>query len=172
MIAALRQRPMGATASKASEIAGISLRHARKTLRRLADSGLVSSRDGTVPDGHRSVRKRLWRLTYSPECLTVIKHLPRQRAAMPEPAVGDAVPPQFWRLFWSGAQGSELSLARDEMHIAGTLIGSMDLSAEAWALRHASTKTLERLAGTRGYDSGDVHALIRSELRWRDSVPA
>jgi len=91
---------------------------------------------------------------------------------MSDPSVPGAVPPQFWPLFWSGAEGSELSLERDELHIAGTLIGSMDLSAEAWAVRSVSTETLTALAGTRGYDTGDTAKLIRSELRRRSRVAA
>ena len=153
-------------------MATVSERHALRSLQRLAAKGFAGSRDETVRDGHRSAAKRLWRLTYSPDCVRLVKHLPRHRAAMPEPAVHDAVPPQFWHLFWSGAQGSELSRSRDEQHIAGTLIGSRDLAAEAWALRNVSVGTLEQLAETRGYDSGDVHALIRAELRRRRNVAA
>ena len=169
---ALRQRPAGATIGKISEIAGITERHARRILHTLSATGIALSRVGMVRDGHRSATKRLWELTYTPECVRLLGHLPRRRAPMSEPSVSGTVPPQFWPLFWSGAEGSELSLERDELHIAGTLIGSMDLSAEAWALHAASAKTLAVLAGTRGYDTGDTAKLIRSELRRRNRVAA
>lgn len=169
---ALRQRPNGATLGKVAEIASISERQTRRILNALSEAGLACSRDGLVRDGHRSVPKRLWELTYSPECVRLLGHLQRRRAPMPEPVVRDAVPPQFWSRFWSGADGSELSLARDEMHVAGTLIGSMDLSAEAWALHAVSTETLTALSETRGYDTGDTARLIRSELRRRHRVAA
>lgn len=169
---ALRQRPHGATIGKVAEIVGTSSRHARRTLHQLETANLARSRDGQVRDGHRSRTRRLWELTYSPECVRLLGRLPRQRAPMPAPAISDAVPPQFWSRFWSGSEGSELSVSRDEMHVAGTLIGSMDLAAEAWALHTVSDETLETLAETRGYDTGDVHKLIRSELRRRSRVAA
>ena len=169
---ALRQRPAGATVGKISEIAGISERQARRILHELSAAGIALSRDGIVRDGYRSTVKRLWELTYTPECVRLLGYLPRRRAPMSEPSVPGAVPPQFWPLFWSGAEGSELSLERDELHIAGTLIGSMDLSAEAWALSSVSAKTLTALAETRGYDTGDTAKLIRCELRRRSRVAA
>jgi len=164
---ALRQRPAGATCGKIAEIAGISERHAHRILHDLSAAGIALSRVGVVRDGHRSTAKRLWELSYTPECVRLLGHLPRRRAPMSEPPVPGTVPHQFWPLFWSGAEGSELSLEHDELHIAGTLIGSADLSAEAWALRAVSAETLEALAGTRGYDTGDTAKLIRSELRSR-----
>lgn len=169
---ALRQRPHGATAGKVAEIAGTSSRHARRILQQLATAGLARSRDGQVRDGHRSRPRQLWELTYTPECVRLLGHLPQQRAPMPAPPVSDAVPPQFWSRFWSGSEGSELSVSRDELHVAGTLIGSMDLAAEAWALHTVSDETLATLAETRGYDTGDIHKLIRSELRRRSRVAA
>lgn len=169
---ALRQRPNGATVRKVAEITGISERHTRRVLHRLAEAGLARERDGLVRDGHRLAPKRLWELTYSPSCVRLLGHLPRQRAPMSAPPDSDTVPPQFWSLFWSGAEGAEVSLARDELHIAGTLIGNRDLSAEAWALQSVSSETLEVLANSRGYDAGDTGSLIRSELRSRRSVTA
>ncbi|MCQ3806096.1 MAG: transposase [Acidimicrobiia bacterium] len=167
---ALRQRPAGATVGKISVIAGISERQTRRVLHKLSTAGIALGQDGIVRDGYKSTIKRLWALTYTPECVRLLGYLPRRRAPMSEPSVPGAVPPQFWPLFWSGAEGSELSLERDELHIAGTLIGSMDLSAEAWALRSVSTETLTALAGTRGYDTGDTAKVIRSELRRRSRV--
>ncbi len=169
---ALRQRPAGATIAKISEIAGISERQTRRILHELSADGIALRRDGIIRDGYRPAIKRLWELTYTPECVRLLGYLPRRRAPMSEPSVPGAVPPQFWPLFWSGAEASELSLERDELHIAGTLIGSMDLSAEAWALSSVSTETLMTLAETRGYDTGDTAKLIHSELRRRSRVPA
>ena len=169
---ALRQRPHGATVGKVAEIAGISHRHARRTLQQLETANLARNRESPVRDGHRSQPRRLWELTYAPGCVRLLGRLPRQSAPMSTPAISDAVPPQFWSRFWSGAEGSELSVSRDELHIAGTLIGSMDLAAEAWALHTVSDETLATLAETRGYDTGDVNKLIRSELRRRSRVAA
>ena len=169
---ALRQRPAGATLAKISEIAGISERQTRRILHELSATGIALCRDGIVRDGYKSTIKRLWELTYTPECVRLLGYLPRRRVPMSEPSVPGAVPPQFWPLFWSGAEASELSLERDELHIAGTLIGSMDLSAEAWALSSVSAETLTVLACTRGYDTGDTAKLIRSELRRRSRVAA
>ena len=169
---ALRQRPDGATVAKVAEIAGASERHTRRVLRDVAARGLASVGEGIVRDGHRPLSKPLWRLTYSPECVQLLGRLQRRRAAMPEMPVKDVVPPQFWHLFWSGAEGSELTLSDDEQHVASALIGSMDISAEAWALRNVSTETLESMTETRGYDTGDVCKLIRSELRSRNHVAA
>ena len=172
MLNALRQRPDGATVAKVAEIAGVSERHTRRMLRNMAARGLASVGEGIVRDGHRPLSKPLWRLTYSPDCVQLLGRLHRRRAAMPEMPVKDVVPPQFWHLFWSGSEGSELTLSDDEQHVAGALIGSMDISAEAWALRNVSTETLEGMAEARGYDTGDVSVLIRSELRSRNHVVA
>ncbi len=161
---ALGQRPRGATIGKIAEVAGLSERHTRRLLSQLIETGLVRKRVGNVRNGHRTSQAPLWELTYSSDCIEMLGRIPRYRAPMAPMPDRDAVPPQFWSMFWSGSEGSELSLSRDELHIAATLIGSVDLSAEAWALRTVSTETLETLAESRGYDSGDINSLIRTEL--------
>lgn len=168
VVNALRQRPIGATIGKIVELTGLSERHTRRLLRQLTEMELVLQRDGNIRAGHRMIPARLWELTYSPKCINILGRIPRHRSTIAATDDSDAVPPQFWHLFWSGAEGSELSLSRDETHIAGTLIGSRDLSAEAWALRTVSTATLKTLSKTRGYDTGDINSLIRTAIRRRN----
>ncbi len=164
---ALRRRPDGATAAKIADLADITTTHARRLLRRFENDGIAHVKEGPVRNGHRTVFKPLWSLTYSPRCMRTMRDNPPCPIKRYKCPVEGVVPPQFWHLFWSGMQGSELRLPDHELLVAGNCIGSVDIAAECWALKNVSTEALETLAVSRGYDTGDVNRRIRSELRWR-----
>lgn len=172
VINALRCRPDGATAAKIADLAGITAAHTRRLLRRLESEGIASVREAPVRDGHRTRSRVLWALSYSPRCVRLLRDAPRTRVKRYRCPVDGAVPPQFWHLFWSGAEGGELRLPRDELHVAGACIGSADLAAESWALRNVSSAALETLAESRGHDTGDVNRRIRHEIRRRNADAA
>ncbi len=91
---------------------------------------------------------------------------------MPSPPVPDTVPSVFWRLFWSGTSGPELRISEDALRIAGSTIGSNDLSAEAWALTTLSASALQELRQMRGYETGDAASLLACELGRREMAHA
>ena len=172
MISALRRRPLGATTSKLSEITAVSATQTRRALRSLQRRGWTERRAGVVNDGHRLAPASLWSLTYSPSCIDAFRWLPPRSAPKPPLPVPDAVPPEFWHLFWSGTSGPELSVSVDALHIAGTAIGSNDLAAEAWALKTLPSDTLQALGQMRGYEAGDTAALIACEIERRRAAHA
>lgn len=172
MMAALRRRPLGATSAKLSEMTAVSLSQTRRALRSLERRGWAERRDGTVRDGHRLAPASLWALTYTSECIDAFRWLPQQPAPMPPLPVPDAVPPVFWRLFWSGTSGPELRVSADAVRIAGSAIGSNDLSAEAWALSTLPAEALIAVQRMRDNEAEDVTSLIACEIERRGTAHA
>ena len=164
---ALRRRPSGATLRKIAALSGLSQRHTRRCLDSLAEQNIAIRVSDAVADGHQTVTVPLWRLTFSPECLEMLGRMQRME---PVPAVSSTnagVPHRYWGMFWSGTTGSKLRMDKDGLHIAGSLIGSRNIAAENWALRHAATEDLAELRQMRGYDIGAVARAIDAELRRR-----
>ena len=165
---AMRARPLGATTAKIAELADMSTPQTRRALRDLSRRGWAAEHRGTVKDGHRLAPTALWALTYTSECIEALRHLPQHPAPMPA-GTPDIVPPEFWHLFWSGTSGPELRISTDGTRIAGALIGSNDLSAEAWALRTLPLPVLEELRDARGFGSDDTASLIAYTIRHRSA---
>ena len=172
MMAALRRRPLGATSAKLAELTAVSPSQTRRALRSLELRGWAECRNGTVKDGHKLAPVSLWALTYNSECINALRFLPQRPAPMPPLPVPDAVPPEFWHLFWSGTSGPELRISEDALRIAGSAIGSNDLSAEAWALATLPLDTLKTLQQMRGYGNGDTASLIADEVERREITHA
>lgn len=172
VMAALRRRPLGATAAKLAEIAGVSVSQTRRSLRSLAHRGWADRRDGAVRDGYRLAPASLWSLTYNSECIDALRLIPQRPALMPPPSAPDAVPSKFWHLFWSGTSGPDLRISVDALHIAGSAIGSNDLSAEAWALLTLPADALLKLQQMRRHEQGDADSLIGCELARRGMAHA
>lgn len=172
IVAALRRRPQGATSAKLAELAAVSPSQTRRTLRSLEGRGWAARHNRTVRDGHRLAPASLWALTYTSECIDALRWLPQRPAPMPPPPVPDVVPAVFWRLFWSGTSGPELRVSTDAVRIAGSTIGSNDLSAEAWALSTLPTDALAALQRMRDHEDEDVASLIACELERREIAHA
>lgn len=164
---ALRRRPSGATLSKIAELAGMSERHSRRCLQELAERGFCEQAEEAVADGYMTIKVPLWRLTFSPVCLKALGELPPLPPLRSDHVRPNEVPHRYWGMFWSGATGQELRMDKDGLLVAGALIGSANLGAECWALRHTATEDLRHLRQMRGYDSGDVAAAVDAELRRR-----
>ena len=172
VMAALRRRPLGATSAKLAELTAVSPSQTRRALRRLEQRGWTERRNGVLNDGHVLVPVSLWALTYGSECISALRYLPQQPAPMPPLPAPDAVPPEFWHLFWSGTSGPELRISEDALRIAGSTIGSNDLSAEAWALATLPLDTLQTLEQMRGYQKGDPASLVACEIERRTTARA
>lgn len=172
MMSALRRRPLGATSAKLAELAAVSPSQTRRALRNLERRGWAERRNGTVRDGHRLASASLWALTFTADCINALQWLPQRPAPMPPPLVPDTVPQEFWRLFWSGTSGPELRISTDALHIAGSTIGSNDLSAEAWALTTLPADALKALQQVHGDETGDVASLLACELKRRETAHA
>ncbi len=166
-LAVLRRRPDGATAAKISELSGLSLSQTHRTLRNFAERGWACRRDGTVRDGHQLRGTNLWQIVHSDECLAALASLPAESFPMPPLPQPDMVPPEFWHLFWSGLQGSDLRIGEHAEHIGGVMIGSNDLSAEAWALRHLPTDALMTLHRARTRTGSPSGRLLAATIRHR-----
>ena len=172
VLAVLRRRPHGATASRIVGLSGLSASHTRRTLRCLADRGWARRHLGTVRDGHRLRGAALWQIVHSDDCLAALAALPAQSFPMPPLPQPDMVPPEFWHLFWSGLEGSELRISQHAEHIGGGMIGSNDISAEAWALLHLPTDALTALARSRSRHDDPSGRLLAATVQRRTSADA
>lgn len=165
---AVRRRPDGATAAKLAEIAGLSARHARRCLRSLEERGVCEHVRAVVYDGYGLAEPLVWKLTYSQDCFAVLGQMHplrgQQRASCAEDL--SLVPRRFWHLFWSGARGEDIRLPEHASYAASRMIGSRDVSAEAWALLNLPTEALLSVRGSSGHSADSAH-LLEYELAAR-----
>ena len=162
ILACLRGRLIGATAQRIAADCGLSVPHTRHSLRRLQAQGLAEHHDTSIMWGYRPRRVRLWRLAVNDRTLAVLPLLEWRPPSHPPET--DAVPPEFWYLFWSGQDASELTVAEHTVHIADTLVGSFDRGARRWALNRLPVEALRTLRTMRGYREGRLAALIDSAI--------
>lgn len=167
ILACLRGRLSGATAPRIAADGGLSLSHTRRSLRRLRAQGFTEHCDTSVMWGYRTRTVRLWRLAVNETTLAALPLIGWQPPS-PPPEV-DTVPPEFWYLFWSGADASTLTVEDDALHIADTLVGGFDRAARCWALNRLPVEALRTLRTMRGYREGRLAALIDSALDRRDA---
>lgn len=163
---ALRARPLGATAAKIAELAGISYSQTLRCLARLERNGCVNRAKTTVQRGYELRPATVWSLSWSDRCMNVLAFLrdvPTRR--IPEP--DDRIPHRFWRNFWSGASADTLSISDNGLHIAETLIGGHDVCARAWAISSLPTDVLVECRTLRGLDSGRLAEQIENEIARR-----
>ena len=167
ILAALRVRLNGATATLVAEDAAVSASHARRCLRRLRDDGFVRCQETHIPWGYGRRKVRLWELKLSKQTLDVLPRLPWRPVS---DRSGDMVPPEYWWVFWSSTSAADLRLPEDSLQIAGAMIGGPDCRARSWALTNLPVETLQTLRGMRGYDSGPIAHTLDATIRGRSSV--
>ena len=174
---ALRRRPDGATLAKLAVMTRRTERHTRRGIKELERLGLIEQAEIVIPKGHQTVAAKIWRFTYTHECVVALGQMPPM-TPLPSaergcgPGADDTVPPRFWGQFWSGASGPELRVSQHGVHIGGTLIGCRDIGACCWALRRLRTDDLAALRTMRGHDSGINARMIDAELERRSLAAA
>ena len=169
---AMRRRPFGAVTSKLADLAGITERHARRCLQVLESKGICERTRTSVHDGHSLRTRTVWKLSSSQESLKVVEDLPRLNVRLPtfENGRPTKVPRRFWHLFWSGTRGEDIRIDKHASYVAETLIGSRDVSAEAWALLNLPDDAL--LGTWRSARQGpESLRLVENELRTRGVLP-
>lgn len=152
IMAALRARPAGATASLIAEDVGLSQRHTRRCLESLRSAGFARRSCEVILWGYQHRTVVLWRLARTQKAVASLPWLPRLTARDPDLGV---VPVAFWHLFWSGTPAGDLRLDNDEdrLHVASTLIGQDAIpEARSWALTRLPLDTLRVLRGMTGHD--------------------
>lgn len=155
VLAMLRTRLAGATATQVAAETGLSQSHVRRCLRELRRRGFAECEETAVMWGYEARRERLWRLRMSEQTLRALAQIGWTEPSDP-PDPPAKVPPEFWYLFWSGQCASRLTLAQDALHVADTLMGGANAAARAWALASLPLETLTELRSMRGYDYGMV----------------
>lgn len=161
LLAALARSPLGSPSSRAlAAIAGVSPTTASRDLRDLETSGLVERTTRTVA-GDRAEHHSFWRLAADdPTILRAVR-----KVTLPTlPADDDAprLPRRLYRHFWN-ADPRRLSSDRDGSAIAGRLLGSDDVAAFDWALRHVSPALVDAALSRRGV----AQATRRLVENWR-----
>lgn len=159
ILAMLRTRAAGATATLVASETGLSASHVGRCLRALQAEGFVDTESVSVMWGYRPQRLKIWRLDMNERTIAA---LPQMGWSPPPPETCPAtVPGEFWWLFWSGACASQLRIPDDAVHIADTLVGGPDPAARAWALETLPLWALHELRTMSGYDVGEAS-------RWLD----
>ena len=167
VMAVLRNSYRGATADRIAIEARLSPAHARRCLRELARRGYAVSEEAVVQRGYQPTRRRVWSLSPSESCAEAIAYLPRRPVTVEE--CPERVPPEFWWLFWSGANAADLRLPEHASAVAATMLSGPDLAARNWALTHLPVETLKQIRARRGYDTGGIAVALDSTIRARES---
>ena len=167
ILACLRGRLDGATAARIADDCGLSSTHTRRSLRQLQAQGFADCYDTNMMWGYRHRRLRLWRLSVNDKTVAALAVIGWRQPSHP-PNDG-TVPPEFWYLFWSGQDASELTISDHALHIADTLVGSFDRSARSWALNRLPVDALRALRAMRGYSEGRLAHLIDTAISRRNS---
>lgn len=165
ILACLRGRLSGATAERIAADCGLSPSHVRRSLRRLRSEGFAECDDTSIMWGYRPRSVRLWRLAVSDRSLAALPLIGWSPPSPPPET--ETVPPEFWYLFWSGQDASELTVAADAVHIADTLVGGFDRAARRWALNHLPVDALRTLGTMRGHRDGRTASLIAAAIERR-----
>ena len=164
ILAALRVRLGGASAALTARDADISVSHARRCLRQLESEDFVQCRHARIPWGYRHRTVRLWELKLTDTTMDALTRLPWRPASSECP---DRIPPEHWRLFWSGASAADLRLPDDALQVADTMIGGPDPRARDWALSCLPVDALRELRTMRGYASGETTDLLDAAIEGR-----
>lgn len=167
VMAVLRNCYRGATAARVATEARLSPAHARRCLNELARRGYAVCEESTVQRGYQPTRTRVWSLSPSESCAEAVAYLPRRPVAAGE--CPEQVPPEFWWLFWSGANAADLRLPEHASAVASRMLSGPDLAARNWALTHLPVESLKEIRVRRGYDSGGIAVALDSTIRARES---
>ena len=136
VLAVLRSYLNGADSAVVADAAGITRRNTQRVLRGLEADGYVDSATTEVPWKRGTRRLLRWRLAHGGPAVDLRPYLPvmrwHRRARCPE-----ALPEEFWHLFWSGPDPTDIRLPRDALLVANRLVNGrlLDFDARRWALR-------------------------------------
>lgn len=166
VLAVLRGRIRGTTVRQVAAESGLSVGHCRRCLNALAERGYVRSELTKVPWGYGSLKIHIWSLELTADCIAAMPFLPRTHRRY-DHSCPERVPPEFWRLFWSGASAGDLRLPEHADFVAGSLLDSADAVARAWALRCLPVESLWKCRGMRGYSTGPIAKKIDIALACR-----
>lgn len=169
ILAALRARPAGATASLIAEDVGLSERHTRRCLGSLRSTGFARRSCEVILWGYQHRTVVLWRLARTQKVVAALPWLPRLTASDPDLGI---VPPAFWHLFWSGTPAGDLRLDNEEdrLHVASTLIGQdAILAARSWALTRLPVDTLRVLRGMTGHNQPPDSDMLDAAIKVRST---
>lgn len=167
VMAVLRSCYRGATTARIAEEARLSLAHTRRCLNELVKLGYAVCEESTVQRGYQPTRARVWSLSPSESCAEAIAYLPWRPVPVGE--CPERVPPEFWWLFWSGANAADLRLPEHASAVASTMLSGPDLAARNWALTHLPVESLKEIRVRRGYDSGGIAVALDSTIRAREA---
>lgn len=168
-LAVLRDRPRGVRAEDLAVVAQISKRHARRCLGRLAENRYARREVSSIPWGYQSLEVDLWFLNLTEECVTALAHLPQQSRSEDGKCPG-RVPPEFWWVFWSGAEAGELKLPEHADYVASVILDGPDQAAREWALKTLPVSALSKCRQMRGYDTGRLAAWIDAAISGRGGL--
>ena len=167
VMAVLRSCYRGATAARVAEEARLSLAHTRRCLNKLAKLDYAVCEESTVQRGYQPTRTRVWSLSPSESCAEAVAYLPRRPVVARE--CPERVPPEFWWLFWSGANAADLRLPEHASAVASRMLSGPDLAARNWALTRLPVESLKEIRVRRGYDSGGIAVALDSTIRARET---
>lgn len=167
VMAVLRNCYRGATAARIAAEARLSPAHARRCLNELARRGYAVCEESTVQRGYQPTRARVWSLSPSESCAEAVAYLPRRPVVPGE--CPERVPPEFWWLFWSGANAADLRLPEHALAVAATMLSGPDVAARNWALTHLPVDALKQIRTMRGYDAGSIAIALDSTIRAREA---
>lgn len=168
-LAVLRSRPRGVRAEDVAVAAHISKRHAQRCLGRLAENKYARREAASIPWGYKSLHVTLWFLDLTEKCVTALAFLPRLQMSE-EGECPERVPPEFWWVFWSGAEAGELKLPEHADYVASVLLGGPDNAGREWALNTLPVSALAACRKMRGYDTGRLAARIDRAIVRRSGV--
>ncbi len=170
VLSLLRLWPAGASAGALARQLEISPSSARRGLRAAEARGYAVAARTVVAwrRGHRRVV--LWRLGGGAATAGLLPYLPLPAHARRPVGESRSVPPQFWRLFWSGTDPAEARLPRDFLMVGGRLLGSFDPAAQGWVLSRFTDEQLAECLGLYPDPDSEIPALIRRELTSRGAA--
>ena len=170
VLSLLRLWPAGATAGALARQLEISGSSARRGLRAAQARGYAVAAPTIIPwrRGHRRVV--LWRLGGGAAVAGLLPYLPLPAHARRPVGQCRSVPPQFWRLFWSGTDPAEAQLPRDFLMVGGRLLGSFDPAAQGWVLSRFTDEQLVECLGLYPDPESEIPSLIRRELASRGAT--
>lgn len=165
VLAAVQSRLHGvASAREVARLAHISPTKAGKTLRRLVDARLVVRRTiRTMWAGAVVPRERYQIDITHPDWSALRPVVDRIEVAAPPIPRSNAVPKQYWHLFWN-ADPKALRVDEHGVYIARRMLGADSLDPALWALANVPPEQIMKAIEGRGADPR-TRAFVINHLR-------
>jgi len=149
LLAALSRSPLGASSARAAAmISSVSPTVASRELCALEERGLVKRVTRTVAEG-RSLQRTYWQLAVTDPALMHAVRRVQLPVVSNKRDRSTRLPRRLYKHFWN-ADPSALRVGTDGSFIAGRLLGSTDVTAMDWALKHVSAADLDVALSRRG----------------------